>query len=63
MSEESVARLRMEDLEAFKREKHPVDAAALTALSTESFRRDMAVPAGISRSLILLGLFGTLPTS
>lgn len=51
---------RVQDLAAFHRSKHEVDAASLTGLTTAAFRTQLASADGIGRSLVTLGLFGTL---
>lgn len=56
----SLLEARVQDLAAYKAQRHPVDPAALTGLTTSALRRQLAIPHGIGRSLIILGLFGTL---
>lgn len=51
---------RVADLQRFKAANHPVDAAALTALSTAAFHNALSSATGIGRSLIVFGLLGTL---
>jgi hypothetical protein len=51
---------RVQDLLAFHRGKHKVDAASLTGLTTAAFRTQLAYADGIGRSLVVLGLLGTL---
>jgi len=56
----SLLEARVHDLRTFKEARQPVDAGALTGLSTAALRRQLAPAKGIGRSLIILGLFGTL---
>ena len=57
---QSILNERVQDLAAFKAQRHPVDVGAVTGLTAAAFREQLITPRGIGRSLILLGLFGTL---
>lgn len=56
----SVLEARVEDLAVLHMHRHPIDAAAMTGLTASALRSELVVTEGIGRSLIVLGLLGTL---
>ena len=57
---ETVVAERIRDLNALASARHPIDAGALSGLNAAAFRGDLSSASSLGRSLIVLGLFGTL---